>query len=504
MLKVLIVDDELLMRKGIQSLIDWEKGGFEIVGEAQNGEEALTLIREKRPDIVFTDIVMPLKGGLPLMKEALLEFPHIQFVVLSCHNDYEYVREALTLGARDYILKLSMLPDDLTKILNKLSGELYAQRQTDIGADHKEELHEVLNAALFEGNTAAVRAAENCFKDQSYVVVYLRMYPDGRGRPNILGAGQFMRSNVLEEDSIVLQKDSSTTVVMTRSTFGRIKGACDRYASALSAQFHCRVMAGVSGTKIPKTSLNRLFEQSRHAYSRGFYEGYGVYDYESGYFSHALVGEDITAVINRVGVSLSDSDYEGTEAILNKLWEEIELKRLAPEETLVICFEIYLKYQKMVYEKINDKHFPIRKSGFQESMNALATFAEVREHLLSIAKNLASNFEFLKDRSANREIAAVMEYVSEHLARDISLKSAAAHVNLSESYLSHLFKREMKESFTDYLQKKRMEKARSLLRETKDSTSLIAVQCGYEDYSYFCRVFKKSTGQTPKEYRKST
>lgn len=87
MLKVLIVDDELLMRKGIQSLIDWGKEGFEICGEAKDGGEALELIRKTQPDLVFTDIVMPQMGGLQLIKEALKKFPDTRFVVLSCHND---------------------------------------------------------------------------------------------------------------------------------------------------------------------------------------------------------------------------------------------------------------------------------------------------------------------------------------------------------------------------------------------------------------------------------
>ena len=132
----------------------------------------------------------------------------------------------------------------------------------------------------------------------------------------------------------------------------------------------------------------------------------------------------------------------------------------------------------------------------------MGTLTELKLHLLHIAQNMVGNFVLFQNRSIKSEITEVLEYMSNHLEEDISLKSAAAHVNLSESYLSHLFKRETDKSFSDYLQKKRIELAKTLLAKTEKSVADIASQCGYEEYSYFCRVFKKSTGQTPNEYRR--
>lgn len=503
MLKVLIVDDELLMRKGIQSLIDWGKEGFEICGEAKDGKEALELIRRMRPDLVFTDIVMPQMGGLQLIKEALEEFPDIRFVVLSCHNDYEFVREALTLGARDYILKLSMLPRDLLELLQKLSREIYAQKNVQLPQNITcEEIMSVLKAVLFERDREREFCIDEYFGATPYCVVYIKLFAEPGEVYHGKGIGKFLKSNILDKRSVLLKRDDTIFIALTARDYGTIKEACLRYGDAFRTQFGYRLMGGVSGMRTVETTVEKLYEQARDAYDRGFYEGYGMYFYQSRYFSHALIGNKTAVIINQMGEYFADCDYEKGKEVLEHLFDEIERVKLMPEEVLAIGFEIYLKYQKVLYEKLNDKTFPIKKSGFQETIRAMGTLTELKMHLLHIAQNMVGNFVLFQNRSIKSEITAVLEYISNHLEEDISLKSAAAHVNLSESYLSHLFKRETDKSFSDYLQKKRIELAKTLLAKTEKNVTDIASQCGYEEYSYFCRVFKKSTGQTPNEYRR--
>lgn len=503
MLKVLIVDDELLMRKGIQSLIDWEKEGFEICGEAKDGEEALELIRKTGPDIVFTDIVMPRMGGLQLIREALFEYPDIRFVVLSCHNDYEYVREALTLGARDYILKLSMLPKDLVEILHKLSREIYARKNVQLPQHIScEEIMTVLKSVLFERDKEREGLIEEYFGNTPYYVVYLKLFAEHGDGYHGKGLGKFLKSNILDKRSVLLKRDDTTFIALTGRELETVKEACRQYGEAFQTQFGYRIMGGFSSQKSAEFSVEKLYEQAREAYDQGFYEGYGIYRYQSRYFSHALTGNQISVILSQMGEAFSSCDYEKGSEVLQHLFQEIEKVRLAPEEALAICFEVYLRYQKVLYEKLNDKTFPLKKSGFQKTIQAMGTFEEIEVHLLQIARNMVGNFRFFHNRAIKSEIMMVLEYMNSRMDQDISLKSAASYVNLSESYLSHLFKREIHESFSDYLQKKRIDRAKMLLAETRESVASIASQCGYEEYSYFCRVFKKGTGQTPNEYRR--
>ena len=111
MYKVLIVDDEILARAGIKALIDWEKYGFSVIGEASNGQIAFEKIKEMKPDIVITDIKMPVMNGIDLIRATKKISQEISFIVLSAYNDFEYVKEAMKEGAKDYILKIQMEPE---------------------------------------------------------------------------------------------------------------------------------------------------------------------------------------------------------------------------------------------------------------------------------------------------------------------------------------------------------------------------------------------------------
>lgn len=115
--KILIVDDEYLLRQGIKHLLDWEKEGFQIVGEASNGKEALDLIEKLQPHIVISDIVMPIMDGVDLTKIIKSRFPKIQVLILSSYSDFEYVKDTFKHGVNDYILKPTLDPQELLSLL---------------------------------------------------------------------------------------------------------------------------------------------------------------------------------------------------------------------------------------------------------------------------------------------------------------------------------------------------------------------------------------------------
>jgi len=124
MIRTVIVDDEVLATVGLKAMIDWQAQGYEIVGEGDNGESGLAVIRQTLPDLVITDLKMPGMDGLEMMKRALAEQPGIRFVVLSGYNEFEGVQQALRLGARDYLLKLSLRPDTLLETLALLRRDI--------------------------------------------------------------------------------------------------------------------------------------------------------------------------------------------------------------------------------------------------------------------------------------------------------------------------------------------------------------------------------------------
>ena len=122
--KILVVDDEFIMRQGIKHMIDWEKEGFQVIGQASNGQEALEIIKENPPDIIISDIVMPQIDGIELTKFIQANYPQIQIIILSSFSDFEYVKSSFQYGAVDYILKPSLNPTELLKTLQKASSKI--------------------------------------------------------------------------------------------------------------------------------------------------------------------------------------------------------------------------------------------------------------------------------------------------------------------------------------------------------------------------------------------
>uniref|UniRef100_UPI001ABBD0A5 response regulator n=1 Tax=Enterobacter agglomerans TaxID=549 RepID=UPI001ABBD0A5 len=141
MLKVLITDDEMQVRLGLRMKINWEEEGFEIVGEASNGKEAIEWLRTEKINLIITDMRMPIMDGLELAQYCYTEFPQVKLIVLSCYSDYEYIRGSMKEGVKDYLLK-PVSPDELEKTLRKIRKEIEKEKKKQ--ADEAQMLHFVM------------------------------------------------------------------------------------------------------------------------------------------------------------------------------------------------------------------------------------------------------------------------------------------------------------------------------------------------------------------------
>lgn len=175
MLKVLIVEDEVLARTGLRTLVDWEANGFVLCGEAVDGQEALELLEREPADIVITDIRMPVMDGLELIRRIRERGWPCQVVVLSSYDDFDYVRQALVLGARDYIHKPTMTPEDIIAALKRVAAEIGEGGRNRTAPSPRRCLEQCLNAWL-QGNREPAGAAR-ALSDVCCVLGVLRMLP---------------------------------------------------------------------------------------------------------------------------------------------------------------------------------------------------------------------------------------------------------------------------------------------------------------------------------------
>ncbi|MEK5645592.1 hypothetical protein BK138_30250 [Paenibacillus rhizosphaerae] len=389
--KVMLVDDELLVRLGIKSLIDWEQHHFEFIGDAPDGEKALELMEQSVPDILLTDIVMPRMNGLELIKRVRERYPATLIIVLSSHNEFDYVRTAMKLGVEDYMLKTSMKPDELLNLLVEASKKIESPGD------------QAKSAATGAGTVQSSRRDE--------VTAGLRSLLEGHPEEPALPA--------------TLTLPPRSVLLLLHVRHAREGGA---EASAMKLLEH-----------LVETELESLLD------------------------SHpvAVDGRIIAALL-----AVSDEEQP-----------DLERQVAALAGSAQVLLGITLR-SETAGPLVQWEDIP-------------GAYAKAKSALLDAGMQLTSR----------EDINMLLSYLKENLTKDISLKEAAERINISDTYLSTIFKKETGMGFTDWINTMRIEQAASLLMETSLPSYLIAEQVGYENINYFGRIFKKLKGVSPQKYR---
>ncbi|WP_127531168.1 response regulator [Paenibacillus kobensis] len=406
-LKVMLVDDELLVRLGVKSLIDWEEHDFEYIGDAADGEKALELMERQAPDILLTDIVMPRMDGLALIEAVKHRYPNTLIIVLSSHNEFEYVRKAMKLGVEDYLLKTSMKPSELLELLVEASRKLAEKRERKPAAD-------AVSQGL-EGSEAPASAYES------------------------------RRERMAEQLTIRLLGHSVQGEELPPGRYLLMLGIKSRRDGEL------------------EQSVTRLLEH--------------------------LIESELAAVLDSRPVPIR----EGEMAALLARPEQAEQ---APDS--VANSERPHELERAVSQLVNASNRLLGITLHAETSGLLADWAAAADFYEAFREKLT---EPAPREPAREDIKRLLDYMSANIAQDISLKQAADMINMSESYLSTIFKKETGLGFTDWINVKRIDQAAAYLEETSLPSYTIAEQVGYENINYFGRIFKKLKGASPQKYR---
>ncbi len=395
-MKVLLVDDEAVVRIGLKSMIDWNQNGFELVGEAANGEKALELIYSKRPDIVLTDIKMPAMDGLELISYPFEEELRPCFLVLSSYDDFKYVKGALKAGATDYLLKLEMTPE---KLLETLSGvrESLAHRARGAEREGAGSHHRTIRNTFFN----LISGVSLSPRDEA---AFLELLSDGTEKQNF-GCLVLKSMDLHKFDTI-----SETDLHMLNS------------------------------------AVVNIVEEVLHEYCRAFcIAGHrGVY----------------------YGVFAAESE--------NRTYSE----------------EFCVRIPILLAQYLNLNVKAGAEWGGWGTEGVLRAYRKLKE-----AKDTNRDGDF------SWGVAKALEYINHHFGEDISLDDVAAHVGLSESYLSRLLKQATGKNYSRILMQTRIERAKYLLSNTEEKVYAVSELVGYKNPFYFDRLFKALVGVSPSDYR---
>ncbi|MDR2785044.1 MAG: response regulator [Treponema sp.] len=407
MKKIMIVDDEVIVRLGIRSIVNWEEHGYTVSADASNGEEAMEKIIRRRPDIVLTDLVMPNMDGFELIRRCKDLYPDIRFVVLSSYNDFESVRKAMKLGVKDYIFKLTASLEEMIKTLDDVScgiaacpGPMDKVVRENIQALKYSFLSRWINRSAPDmEDTASQFAALAPEADLSkpFVILYLSI--------------DDFEKHTMAGDFKDLQTVKTSLENVVREIFNQ-KAAAFNYKKGDMVVF-IALEEGRSGRQVP--------------YEEEFFK---IREYCKRYLGFTVSGTFGPMIAN----------FENTPEVIRNCEDTMDQRTGAVE---------------------------------------LWPYGEGRRN----------------------EIARAKEYIRGHFMEKLTIRDIASSVGMSESYFSHVFKKETGSNVVDYINRNKIEKAAELLENHNLRIADVAAGIGLENPNYFSVLFKKLKGCTPQEYR---
>ncbi|NBD25784.1 response regulator [Paenibacillus glycinis] len=537
-MKLMIVDDEQLMRQGIRKKIQMTGLPVTVITEAGDGMEALAKLSEERPDIVITDIRMPRMDGLAFLQEALRAMPELQFIVVSGYGEFEYARKAIQYGVTDYLLKpvdRDELKESLARIIHKIEWRV---RQQALGEQVKhlqsrgeESLRDQMLSKLIQyGEDAGQSAADRDGRLQAmkakcshFAAVVFQLEPvalphlsfrpeDGKllwfAVQNIIstvldanGREGVLFKHVMHENELVYVLGGHSPV--ETETFNRELGeilAGIRRHLKLEATIGC-------GTAVRQMEvIQQSYQQAKQALRNRIIYGTGrVYAADTEYVKaapHSVISREDEAFLLSC---LNECNAGALNAWIGQRVETIATDgRVYFAHLESFCVEFHLLLRKYLLTQTSIPEWIIGElDDLLHWLQGLANWRQIPEHLIEMVHNIVGHLYKLRHSSEYSAIDEVKLFIDQSLHEPLNLQMIAERFYFHPSYFSRRFKERFGENFVNYLTNARIRKSELLLRDPNLKIQQVAELVGFKDAAYFSSVFRKTTGMTPNQYRSS-
>ena len=544
MLKIFLAEDEVIVRETIKRMIPWEELGFELVGEAADGEMALPLLIRQKPDLLITDIKMPFMDGLTLAKLAKKELPELKIVILSGYDDFNYAKQAISIGVEEYLLKpitKNALIERLSEIRSryeheKTQKEYYEKFQREMQVYEKNSNRDFFEALvcgsmdMMEVYKKAEKLGLDIVAEAYNILIFtMNSEEDFSGQKEGYSEWEAESLEMLEDFfsdntsamlfrcnifsyGVLIKGQKETIDENTRSCIDEIKKILDRKEQ--KRQWF--VAVGESVERLSK--LQKSYHSASRAFSQRYLYGENILYYDEMELMENRSGQADTndnAYLKNVDVNalnpailqkfLSNGLQEETENFVKDYFYAIGQE---PMESLVFRNYVILNVRFSVLSFLKSLGCDTEEMEPENTEEILAESGKNIESAITYAKKMISQAITIRDQNSgnkNRSILkTAVDFIDEHyMDEDISLNTAANVANVSSNHFSALFSQNMGQTFIEYLTTLRMNKAKELLRCTGMRSSEIAGEVGYKDAHYFSYLFKKTQGMTPSEYRKA-
>jgi len=468
-MNVLIAEDELIERKSMKKFIEENFSKIRVIGEAVNGREAIEKTRDLHPDVILMDVKMHGIDGIEAVKQINEKFPAVKFIMVSAYDSFDYAKEAMTYGIKDYILKPGK-KEEIIRALLRLKKEIVIEEERMIQQQQSRKWEEekwMKKLIQQETGTEMDVLQKKLFPEMKSCYFLVFMQNDSTSFSSITNALQQHLSHayvLLEEEGYV----AVAVILQGKTTHPDIL----KTAQALHYSLGEGIYIGAGNAYTAQEKMESSFSE---AYAACFH---------------------LKANQQRAYGFLTET-YQDREAIVSKIYAAIE-KGNGKEAAA------YFKEKQSLLEDRDKERLFVRLHQLMEeyqitaalpALNALKK-AEDWYHYLQVFGNI------LYERyQANQSFNQIKKYLQTHFKEPITLEEAAEKIQLSPNYFSNLFKQTFDMNFTEYVTMLRMEEAKALIKLNDHTLKEISYAVGYKDPNYFSRVFKKYFQQSPKQFQ---
>lgn len=535
-IKVFLVEDEMVIRRGIKNSIDWEKEGYIFCGEASDGELAYPMIIKEKPDILITDIRMQFMDGLELCKLVKKELPNIKILILSGYDEFDYAKEAIRLGVTEYLLK-PISSGKLLEALNGVSESIRREKEDkDLVRKYMEEMRENTEhekqkffEQMIAGNLSMADALETGKKYEMnlsagmYNLLLFRftLGEENRKSGELLGEAEYAIKKLTERLEYVFefQRDVEGWAFLLMADneeqmSERVKELSKDLEEIMKNYSTIAYFGGIGQPVARLRELEESFREAERALAARFTMELNriisVEDIRMAQNVDTLDDIEITSFgeIEKTRTMLEKFLNNGAEDEIDE-FVDVYINEL-PEENLksvlmrqYIIMDAYIVMMSFC-EKIEgiEGEMQAQSEELKNSMKTIQTLEEIKNYIRMLLKKIIG----VRDTISGRRYSDIIEIAKDQIRKtymsdEISLNTIAAEVGMSPSYFSSIFSKEMGKTFVEYLTEIRMDRAKELLMCSSMKTSEIGYEVGYKDPHYFSYIFKKTQNCTPKEFR---
>lgn len=513
MIRALIIDDEPVVREGLLKRVHWGMVGIDQVEAVESAEEAMLCIREKKPDIVLSDIRLPGMNGMELCEWIRDEGIDCRIILISGYCDREYLKGAIRISAEDYIDKpidLQEVEECLQKTVRKCHK---VNDMQDMLEEYREELADVCVKRLLRGETSDSlwqKLPDSWCKlpdDAQYLCVILQLGRAQSGSPALLA--QLQEKTEAELGSLrklFYKKDDSCLVMLTGFTKGEYLQEAYRLLEAWKERIRagqfaaCKLIAAMSDRVTGKGQIAESYRQTASLLQKGFYIGYDQMITAEVIRS----GEDHTAIsLHEFERLLKAREEEGLIGEVKRLYACAACKYGVPPSTMK---SMYIDMNQKILAAAEsapataDADWEMEKGVIWSKIQNYDTLLECHEYTLWHITRFFRNREGLL--SDNKMVVYVLQYIRQHYRdQELSVNRIAEVMNLSVAYLSTFFKKQTGVTIGQQIRNTRMSRSVQMLSDPVLGMEEIARACGYDNANYWSKVFRKVYKMSPSEYR---